>query len=94
VRPIVESLENMNKPAPTGLTVCSDEDVIDVWRKDVWHTQEFVENLFVENNLCFNTGSFDFESGCPMIGGEDFGLQRVYEYISEKKLGNLTNQKN
>eukprot|EP00801_Mesodinium_rubrum_P001848 Mrub_01848.p1 GENE.Mrub_01848~~Mrub_01848.p1 ORF type:complete len:615 (-),score=136.25 Mrub_01848:105-1838(-) len=95
VRLILESLENMDKPAPAGLKVVTDDDIIDLWKRDVWQTEEFVDGLFVEREFNFDGGSFNFESGCPMVGGEDYGLQRVYEYITdEKKFGNFTNQKN
>lgn len=71
VRLILESLENMDKPAPAGLKVVTDDDIIDLWKRDVWQTEEFVDGLFVEREFNFDGGSFNFESGCPMVGGED-----------------------
>lgn len=74
----------------------TDEDIIALFKSEVWQTEDFVDNLFVEKEFCFDGGkSFNFESGCPMIGGEDMGLQRVQDYITDQnKFGNFTNQKN
>jgi len=79
VRSIIESLECIDKHAPLNVQLMSDEDIIGLWKSDVWQTEDFVDNLFVEKEFCFDGGSFNFESGCPMIGGEDMGLQRLQD---------------
>jgi len=40
---------------------------------------DFVDKLFVEKEFLIEKGSFNFESGCPLIGGEDMGLLRLID---------------
>lgn len=48
VRGIIVSYECIDKPAPLNAELITDEDIINVWKRDVWQTHDFVDNLFVE----------------------------------------------
>lgn len=77
VRNIIESYEIMDKPAPASLPLMSDEDIIKLFEEDVWMSKDFISSLFKVKQSNMNETSFTFDSGCPMLGGEDMGLERV-----------------
>jgi len=72
----------------------NDQDIITLFENEVWMSKEFTPYLFKINKIASDS-SFNFESGCPMMGGEDMGLERVYDYMMDKrKFGHLKKSKN